>query len=162
MPGQCWLPGGAPGLNPVSMQACASRLAQPSCLRFYPPEMDGAQPQTWQSRLQAIRSHYMPLVDLPPVQYCPAPEPCTLSCHIPEMITDLQAYANDRAVKIVGDMPIYVGGQSADVWAHQELFELTETSAPAMVSGVPPDAFSETGQLWGSPLYDWKVGQGSC
>ena len=56
-------------------------------------------------------------------------------------------------------MPIYVGGQSADVWAHQELFELTETSAPAMVSGVPPDAFSETGQLWGSPLYDWKVGQ---
>lgn len=69
----------------------------------------------------------------------------------------VKAYANDHAVKIVGDMPIYVGGQSADVWAHQELFELTETSAPAMVSGVPPDAFSETGQLWGSPLYDWKA-----
>ncbi len=61
-------------------------------------------------------------------------------------------------VKIVGDMPIYVGGQSADVWAHQELFELTPSGAAANISGVPPDAFSETGQLWGSPLYDWPVG----
>ena len=69
----------------------------------------------------------------------------------------MQAYANSKNVKIVGDMPIYVGGQSADVWAHQELFELSPTGAPANVSGVPPDAFSETGQLWGSPLYDWKV-----
>ena len=54
-------------------------------------------------------------------------------------------------------MPIYVGGQSADVWAYQDLFELSETGAPINVSGVPPDAFSETGQLWGSPLYDWQV-----
>ena len=69
----------------------------------------------------------------------------------------MQAYANSKKVKIVGDMPIYVGGQSADVWAHQELFELTPSGAPANVSGVPPDAFSETGQLWGSPLYDWPV-----
>ena len=58
-------------------------------------------------------------------------------------------------------MPIYVGGQSADVWANRHLFELTATGAPALVSGVPPDAFSETGQLWGSPLYDWKVRAGS-
>lgn len=57
----------------------------------------------------------------------------------------------------MGDMPIYVGGQSADVWANQELFELGKDGAPLNVSGVPPDAFSETGQLWGSPLYDWKV-----
>ena len=68
-----------------------------------------------------------------------------------------QAYANSKKVKIVGDMPIYVGGQSADVWAHQELFELTPSGAPANVAGVPPDAFSETGQLWGNPLYDWPV-----
>jgi 4-alpha-glucanotransferase len=73
------------------------------------------------------------------------------------MCCNLQAYANEHDVKIVGDMPIYVGGQSADVWAHQELFELSESGAPSQVSGVPPDAFSETGQLWGSPLYDWQV-----
>ena len=69
----------------------------------------------------------------------------------------LQAYANSKGVKIVGDIPIYVGGQSADVWAYQALFELGKGSQPLMVSGVPPDAFSDTGQLWGSPLYDWKV-----
>ncbi len=57
----------------------------------------------------------------------------------------------------MGDIPIYVGGQSADVWAYQGLFELGKGSQPLMVSGVPPDAFSDTGQLWGSPLYDWKV-----
>ena len=71
--------------------------------------------------------------------------------------TPLQAYANSKGVKIVGDIPIYVGGQSADVWAYQSLFELGKGSQPLMVSGVPPDAFSDTGQLWGSPLYDWKV-----
>lgn len=82
-----------------------------------------------------------------------------LLCHVPSCCIGwcLQAYANSKHVKIVGDMPIYVGGQSADVWAHQELFELSPSGAPANVSGVPPDAFSETGQLWGSPLYDWKV-----
>ncbi|KAK9794332.1 hypothetical protein WJX73_001909 [Symbiochloris irregularis] len=69
----------------------------------------------------------------------------------------VKAYANDKAIKIVGDMPIYVGGQSADVWAYQDLFELSSSGAPATVSGVPPDAFSETGQLWGSPLYDWPA-----
>ncbi|EFN57034.1 hypothetical protein CHLNCDRAFT_21506 [Chlorella variabilis] len=70
---------------------------------------------------------------------------------------ELKAYANSRGVGLVGDMPIYVGGQSADVWAHRDLFELLPDGKPALVSGVPPDAFSETGQLWGSPLYDWKA-----
>ncbi|KAK9824025.1 hypothetical protein WJX72_007052 [[Myrmecia] bisecta] len=69
----------------------------------------------------------------------------------------VKAYANSKGVRIMGDMPIYVGGQSADVWAYPELFALTESGAPAIVSGVPPDAFSETGQLWGSPLFDWKA-----
>ena len=54
-------------------------------------------------------------------------------------------------------MPIYVGGQSADVWANQGLFELSAEGAPDVVSGVPPDAFSATGQLWGSPLYRWPA-----
>ena len=69
----------------------------------------------------------------------------------------VKAYANERNISIVGDMPIYVGAQSADVWCFPDLFELGDTGAPVIVSGVPPDAFSETGQLWGSPLYDWQV-----
>ncbi len=72
----------------------------------------------------------------------------------------VQAYANSKGVSIVGDIPIYVGAQSADVWANQRLFELTDSGAPALVSGVPPDAFSETGQLWGSPLFNWAVSSG--
>mmetsp|Transcript_7732 Transcript_7732/g.15546 ORF Transcript_7732/g.15546 Transcript_7732/m.15546 type:complete len:588 (-) Transcript_7732:630-2393(-) len=69
-------------------------------------------------------------------------------------------YASARGVTIVGDMPIYVGGHSADVWANRKLFQLDrETGTPSLVSGVPPDAFSSTGQLWGSPLYDWKANE---
>ena len=56
-------------------------------------------------------------------------------------------------------MPIYVGGHSADVWAHRDLFALGDDGSPRAVSGVPPDAFSDTGQLWGSPLYDWPAHQ---
>ncbi len=56
-----------------------------------------------------------------------------------------QAYANGKSIKIIGDMPIYVGGHSADVWANRGLFELNEQGLPEQVSGVPPDAFSETG-----------------
>lgn len=68
----------------------------------------------------------------------------------------LKKYANSKSIDIIGDMPIYVGGHSADVWANQDLFEVDEaTGVPTLVSGVPPDAFSETGQLWGSPLYKW-------
>lgn len=69
----------------------------------------------------------------------------------------VQEYANGKGVDLIGDMPIYVGGQSADVWANPELFELGAGGAPEQVSGVPPDAFSETGQLWGSPLYRWDA-----
>lgn len=72
-----------------------------------------------------------------------------------------QAYANSQGVTLIGDMPIYVGGQSADVWAHRGLFALGETGAPEEVSGVPPDAFSDSGQLWGSPLYDWQARRGA-
>ncbi|PNH04623.1 4-alpha-glucanotransferase DPE1, chloroplastic/amyloplastic [Tetrabaena socialis] len=69
----------------------------------------------------------------------------------------IRAYANSRGIKIIGDMPIYVGGHSADVWANRHLFELNDAGLPEQVSGVPPDAFSETGQLWGSPLYRWTA-----
>lgn len=68
----------------------------------------------------------------------------------------LKTYANQRGVKIIGDLPIYVGFDSAEVWAHPELFQLdSRTNAPQVVAGVPPDYFSETGQRWGNPLYRW-------
>lgn len=67
----------------------------------------------------------------------------------------LKKYANDKGIQIIGDIPIYVALDSADTWAHPELFQFTEDREPKAVAGCPPDAFSETGQLWGNPLYDW-------
>ena len=67
----------------------------------------------------------------------------------------LKAYANERNIKIIGDIPIYVAMDSADIWAHPELFQLDENNVPTAVAGCPPDAFSATGQLWGNPLYRW-------
>ncbi len=68
----------------------------------------------------------------------------------------LHAYANAAGVHIMGDLPIYVAGDSADVWARPELFELDDDLRPREIAGVPPDAFSEIGQVWGNPLYDWN------
>ena len=67
----------------------------------------------------------------------------------------LRAYAASKGVTFIGDVPIYVDGDSADVWAGRELFELGRNGRPERVSGVPPDAFSATGQRWGNPLYRW-------
>ena len=67
----------------------------------------------------------------------------------------LKKYANDRGIRIIGDVPIYVPLDSADVWANPELFRLDENRRPKMVAGCPPDSFSADGQLWGNPLYDW-------
>ncbi len=69
----------------------------------------------------------------------------------------LRAYANGRGVRIVGDAPLFVAHQSADVWTHQNLFELEASGAPRVVAGVPPDYFSATGQRWGNPLYRWQA-----
>jgi 4-alpha-glucanotransferase len=69
----------------------------------------------------------------------------------------LKRYANERRVRIIGDIPIFVALDSADVWANPNLFHLDERLQPTVVSGVPPDYFSETGQLWGHPLYRWEV-----
>ena len=68
----------------------------------------------------------------------------------------LKAYANERGVLLFGDMPIFVAYDSADVWANQDAFLLDEYGNPTVVAGVPPDYFSETGQRWGNPLYDWS------
>ncbi|XP_048128364.1 4-alpha-glucanotransferase, chloroplastic/amyloplastic isoform X2 [Rhodamnia argentea] len=69
----------------------------------------------------------------------------------------IREYAHTKDIRIMGDMPIYVDYHSADVWANKKQFLLNRKGFPLLVSGVPPDAFSETGQLWNSPLYDWKA-----
>lgn len=68
---------------------------------------------------------------------------------------ELKKYANDNGVRIIGDIPIYVAMDSADVWANPSLFQLDEDNIPVAVAGCPPDGFSATGQLWGNPLYRW-------
>jgi 4-alpha-glucanotransferase len=70
---------------------------------------------------------------------------------------ELRRYANQRGVQLFGDMPIYVHMESADVWAHQSMFDLDPQGRPITVTGVPPDYFSEEGQLWGNPQYDWNL-----
>lgn len=69
----------------------------------------------------------------------------------------VKAYANARGIQIIGDVPIFVAYDSADVWANPDLFHLDERGHPVLVSGVPPDYFSETGQRWGNPLYRWDA-----
>jgi 4-alpha-glucanotransferase len=69
----------------------------------------------------------------------------------------VKAYANEQGVQLIGDLPIFVSSDSADVWANPEIFQLDERRQPEAVAGVPPDYFSATGQLWGNPLYDWEA-----
>lgn len=69
----------------------------------------------------------------------------------------LRKYANDKNVKIIGDLPFYVSLDSADAWAHPEVFQMDAKLNPKVVAGCAPDAFSRTGQLWGNPIYDWKA-----
>ena len=68
---------------------------------------------------------------------------------------ELRDYANRRGVQLFGDIPIYVHFESADVWAHQRLFDLDAVGRPVTVTGVPPDYFCAEGQLWGNPQYNW-------
>ncbi len=68
----------------------------------------------------------------------------------------LRGYAAERGIRVVGDIPIFVARDSADVWSHPDLFYLDDGGNPTVVAGVPPDYFSATGQLWGNPLYRWK------
>jgi len=68
----------------------------------------------------------------------------------------VKRYAGERGVEIIGDLPIFVALDSADVWANPEIFQINKDGSPRAVAGVPPDYFSKKGQLWGNPLYDWK------
>ncbi len=75
--------------------------------------------------------------------------------HFFQQWNHLKAYANKKGVEIIGDIPIYVAEDSADVWANPKLFLLDKSNKPTHVAGCPPDAFSEDGQLWGNPIYNW-------
>ena len=74
----------------------------------------------------------------------------------------IKQYASSRGIQIVGDIPIFVSGHSADVWAHQDLFDLDDKGWPRVIAGVPPDYFSATGQRWGNPLYRWEAHAKDC
>jgi len=74
-----------------------------------------------------------------------------------EQWSALKSYCHQRAIRIMGDIPIFVSRDSADVWSHPELFHLDSKGRPTVVAGVPPDYFSATGQLWGNPLYRWDT-----
>ncbi|HXF43365.1 MAG TPA: 4-alpha-glucanotransferase [Pyrinomonadaceae bacterium] len=70
---------------------------------------------------------------------------------------ELKAAANNAGIKIIGDIPIFIAADSADVWCNQDKFKLEPKGRPRVVAGVPPDYFSQTGQLWGNPIYDWQA-----
>ncbi len=71
--------------------------------------------------------------------------------------SSLKNYCNQRNIRIIGDVPIYVSFDSTDVWANPKIFKLTSTKKPQFLAGVPPDLFSQTGQLWGNPVYNWQA-----
>lgn len=73
-----------------------------------------------------------------------------------EQWREVKAYANNKGIKIIGDLPIYVAYDSADAWANPDLFRFNFELEPVVVAGCPPDAFSMDGQLWGNPIYDWE------
>ncbi len=70
---------------------------------------------------------------------------------------EIKTYANTKGIRIIGDIPIFISGNSADVWMHRNLFKLDENGFPLVWTGVPPDLFTKTGQLWGQPHFDWEA-----
>ena len=101
-------------------------------------------------RLRAVR---VPLLELAARR---AGQPDFLQAEFARQWAALKAYANGKGVSLLGDLPIYVSPHGRDVTDHPELFQLDARGRPARVAGVPPDAFSGVGQLWGNPLYDWE------
>ncbi|MCC8065818.1 MAG: 4-alpha-glucanotransferase, partial [Clostridiales bacterium] len=81
---------------------------------------------------------------------------CFLQYEFARQWSAVKAYANERGIKIIGDIPVYVSFDSSDSWANPELFQFNSDRRPVRVAGCPPDAFSADGQLWGNPLYDWE------
>ncbi len=104
-----------------------------------------------------IRMHYAPAVDYyRQTLYFDIEFHKYLQFKFMEQWTKLKQYANDRHIRIVGDIPIYASPDGADVWANPQLFQLDERHLPNRIAGCPPDDFNADGQVWGNPLYDWE------
>jgi 4-alpha-glucanotransferase len=82
---------------------------------------------------------------------------CFIQYEFDKQFRAVKAYANQNGIRIIGDVPIYVPHDSVDVWSNQHLFYLDERRNPSLLAGVPPDYFTELGQLWGNPIYNWDV-----
>ena len=107
-----------------------------------------------------IRMHYAPALDYYREKlYFDVEFHKYLQYKFSQQWTRLKKYANDKDIQIVGDIPIYVSPDGADVWANPELFELDEQNLPDRIAGCPPDSFNADGQVWGNPLYRWQYHQ---
>jgi len=123
---------------------------------------------------RALRDHFDGVSWLDWPEECKTRDPDALASYREELADDvehrkflqwvfdrqwdaLQSYAAERGVSFVGDVPIYVDLDSVDVWANPEIFKLDDQREPEYVSGVPPDEFSDDGQMWGTPVYDWDA-----
>lgn len=130
-------------LNDWAMYAVLRRRFDYACWVDWPKDLATRQPQ---ALAKVIAEHGRELAVEQAIQFFFAEQWC-----------DLLAYCHERDVRVMGDVAIFVNYDSADVWTHPEQFDLDADLKPIEVSGVPPDYFSETGQKWGNPLYDWKA-----
>jgi len=114
----------------------------------------------WNEWPEDIRMHYGPALDYYREKlYFDVEFHKYLQFKFYEQWSKLKAYANEKNIQIVGDIPIYVSPDGADIWAHPELFQLDENNQPTGIAGCPPDDFCEDGQVWGNPLYNWEYHQ---
>ena len=110
----------------------------------------------WTQWPEDIRMHYGPALDYYREKlYFEVEFHKYLQFKFWEQWSRLKKYANDKHIKIVGDLPIYVSPDGSDVWAQPEMFQLNQQNRPTQIAGCPPDSFSEDGQVWGNPLYRW-------
>ena len=174
-------PANSPGIvDYPSVATYKSKLLEQAFFRFIrQPNVDGFQAfvnreADWLLPYAAFRARKLKHQDKKwtswPTHDRTAPDKKSLNPDLPELqfylfeqfIFDRQwrnlcGYCRERNVKIMGDLPIYVAHDSADVWASPELFQLDDSGEPLVVAGVPPDFFSNTGQRWGNPIYRWEV-----
>ena len=110
----------------------------------------------WTQWPEDIRMHYGPALDYYREKlYFDVEFQKYMQFKFYEQWSKLKKYANDKHIRIVGDIPIYVSPDGSDVWAQPEMFQLNEQNRPVSIAGCPPDSFSADGQVWGNPLYDW-------
>ncbi|WP_455139368.1 4-alpha-glucanotransferase [Thermophilibacter sp.] len=110
----------------------------------------------WQEWPEPFRTYSPKLADDPRLSKAVESE-CRLQYRFQREWEDLLAYAHERGVRIIGDMPMYVSADSADVWSEPDIFDLDESGYPRRQAGAPPDAFAPEGQLWGNPTYRWDI-----